>query len=127
MTRAALIAAIAALMLVLAAQARAATVLPAGFNEVQVATGFSTPVAVDWTPDGRAFVAEKSGRVRVVNPDGSLRTAPLIDIRDKVNAYSDRGMLGIAVDTDFATNGFVYLLYVVELSPTLPDTETPAV
>ena len=58
---------VVALMLLFASPA-AATTLPAGFAETEVAAGFSSPVDVPWAPDGRMFVAEKSGRVRVVNP-----------------------------------------------------------
>ena len=110
-----------------AATPAAATTLPAGFNEVTATTGFSSPTAVDWAPDGRAFVVEKAGRVRVVNPDGTLRATPLLDLRGQVNSFNDRGMLGVAVDKDFATNRYLYILYVQELSPLMPDQDTPAV
>ena len=63
--------------------------------------------------------------MRVVQPNGTLRTTPVLDIRNKVNHYSDRGMLGIEVDRDFATNGYVYLLYVYELNPLNPDQDGP--
>ena len=102
-----------------------ATVLPPGFSEVTTVAGFSTAVDMAYAPDGRIFVAEKAGRVRVVQPNGTLRTTPVLDIRNKVNHYSDRGMLGIEVDRDFATNGYVYLLYVYELNPLNPDQDGP--
>src|ERR671914_586277 len=82
--------------------------------------------AVAWAPDGRMFTADKSGRVRVVNP-GQTTATVIYDLTSKVNARSDRGLLGIATDRDFATNGWLYLLYVKELNPTLPDTEAPMV
>ena len=59
--------------------------------------------------------------MRVVSADGRLQADPVIDISDHVNAYWDRGLLGIAVDADFATNRSIYLLYVYEanaLDPT---------
>ncbi len=102
-----------------------ATVLPTGFQEDAVATGFSGPTAMAFAPDGRKFVVEKAGRVRVAKPDGTV--AVLLDIRDRVNSYSDRGMLGVATDKDFATNGYLYLLYVYELQPLNPDSDAPMV
>jgi glucose/arabinose dehydrogenase len=57
------------------------------------------------------FVAEKAGRVRVVTAAGALLSKPLLDISDHVNTNGDRGLLGIAVDSSFATNRFLYLVY----------------
>ena len=120
----ALVAAVA--LLALSAAPAAATNLPAGFAETELAQGFNQPVGVAWAPDGRMFVAEKPGRVRVVNP-GSATPALLIDLEAKVNARSDRGLLGIATDKDFATNGWLYLLYAKELTPAVPDSDGPMV
>jgi glucose/arabinose dehydrogenase len=72
-------------------------------------SNLDTPTAVAYAPDGRTFVTEKAGRVKVVNP-GSTTATTLIDLSAKVNSYSDRGLLGIAVDKDFAVNRFLYLL-----------------
>ncbi len=96
-----------------------------GFSEVTMVSGFNSPVDMAYAPDGRIFVAEKAGYVRVVHANGTLRSTPLLDLRNKVNHYSDRGMLGIEVDKDFATNGYVYLLYVFELNPLHPDEDSP--
>ena len=74
-------------------------------------TGLSEPTAIDWTPDGRYMVvAQKGGIVRVVD-NGTLRATPLIDISNEVNTFGDRGLLGIAINPNFATNPYVYLLY----------------
>ncbi|MGY3411008.1 hypothetical protein ACVWZV_007121 [Bradyrhizobium sp. GM5.1] len=62
------------------------------------------PTGIDWTPDGRyMLVAQKDGVVRVVD-NGTLRSTPLIDISSEVNDVDDRGLLGIAVNPNFATN-----------------------
>lgn len=107
--------AVAALGLpLLVASPAAAINLPAGFADTPIATGLTAPTAVAWSPDGRMFVAEKRGRVRVVTADGTLLPQPLIDISGHVNAFHDRGLLGIATDSSFATNGFLYLFYVYE-------------
>jgi len=119
---------LAAGLALLAAAPAGATTLPAGFAEADLSTGsLNSPTGVAFAPDGRKFVTEKSGRVRVVAANGAVVSTPLLDIRAKVNAYSDRGLLGIATDKDFASNGYLYLLYVYELNPMIQDTDAPMV
>ena len=49
--------------------------LPAGFTETTVVTGLSRPTAMDFAPDGRLFVLEQSGDVKLVHSDGTTWTA----------------------------------------------------
>ena len=101
-----------------------AATLPTGFGETTLTDGVGEhPVVVDWAPDGRMFFASKEGVVRVRNTDGTVDT--LLNRRNQVNSYSDRGLLGLAVDTDFATNRYLYLLYSRELDPLNPDGPGP--
>ena len=94
--------------------------LPNGFQEIpDITTGLQGPTAVAWAPDGRRFIAEKAGRVRVIEPNGTVKL--LVDLRAKVNASGDRGMLGITTDKNFASNGYLYLLYVYDVAPLTPD------
>jgi glucose/arabinose dehydrogenase len=95
------------------AAAPAGSNTPDGFVEQVVASGLEDPTAHGFLPDGRILVAEKRGVVRIVK-NGALLPAPFVDLRDRVNDYWDRGMLGLAVDPSFATTGYVYLLYVYE-------------
>src|ERR671935_1855917 len=121
-----LCAAIAALALALALSAgaaRAAIPLPGGFEDVTLASGITGTGAnqgatdVAWAPDGRMFVAERSGFVYVYNPGQAPGThTVLLNISGHVNTpsganYGDQGLLGIAVDSDFATNHYLWLLY----------------
>lgn len=108
----------AAAAVVLAAPAAAsAIVLPDGFSEEIVAAGLTQATNIAFAPDGRMFVAEKAGRVRVVTADGRLQAAPVVDISAHVNTAVERGLLGIAVDSAFATNGYLWLLYDYEHDP----------
>ena len=50
--------------------------LPAGFSTVEQVAGLDGPTALAYAPDGRLFVAEKAGRVRVVGADGRLHPNP---------------------------------------------------
>ncbi len=96
-------------MVSLSGPASAAPVVPAGFNDSLVASGFDLPTALSFLPDGRILVAEKSGRIMLVRTDGT--TGVLVDMSLQVADYWDRGLLGFAPDPDFATNGYVYLFY----------------
>jgi PKD repeat protein len=81
-------------------------------------SGLTAPTVVAWAPDGRMFVAQKGGQVRVL-PAGAQanQSVQLLDISDHVNNYGDHGLLGIAVDSSFATNHYLYLLYVYDANP----------
>jgi glucose/arabinose dehydrogenase len=98
-----------ALSLVSAAQApmRAAT-LPSGFTESLVASGLASPTAMQFAPDGRLFVAEQGGRLRVIK-DGALLPTPFLTLT--VSSSGERGLLGVAFDPNFAVNRFVYVYY----------------
>ena len=86
---------------------RAAT-LPAGFAETVVASGLANPTAMEFAPDGRLFVAEQGGRLRVIK-NGALLATPFVTLT--VNSSGERGLLGVTFDPDFATNNFVYVYY----------------
>lgn len=90
--------------------ATGAETLPAGFEETLVETGLSRPTTLAIAPDGRFFVAEQDGALRVIK-DGSLLAEPFVDLTGVVDAAGERGLLGVAFDPDFSKNGFVYLYY----------------
>ena len=91
----------------LAASARSAT-LPTGFTETLVANGLSTPTAFAFAPDGRIFVAQQGGQLRVIK-NGTLLATPFLTVT--VSSSGERGLLGVTFDPDFATNQFVYVYY----------------
>src|SRR5688572_7432251 len=87
--------------------------LPAGFTET-IIPGISSPTAMAIAPDGRIFVCEQGGRLRVIK-NGALLPAPFITI--SVDPAGERGLLGIAFDPQFALNNFVYVYYTVPSTP----------
>ena len=90
----------------------AQSALPSGFHMETVTDNLDLPTTFSFVPDGRIFIAEKAGRVKVWKPgQGYLNTRPLIDIRDEVDSFVDRGLIGMAIDPDFMHNGYLYLLY----------------
>jgi glucose/arabinose dehydrogenase len=100
------------------ATAQRATTLPPGFSKHLVVGGLVNPTDMEFAPDGRLFIAEQAGRVRVLRKDGTLAT--FLDIRAKVNHSGERGLLGIAFDPDFATNHFVYFDYTRKATASVP-------
>jgi glucose/arabinose dehydrogenase len=82
--------------------------LPPGFTDSAVATGLTRPVALDVAPDGRFFVTEQAGTVRVVK-DGQLLPTPFVTL--DVSSAGERGVDGIVLDPNFATNHYVYVYY----------------
>src|SRR4051812_45146554 len=93
--------------------ARAAT-LPTGFAETRVATGLASPTAMAFAPDGRLFVTQQGGALRVIK-NGALLSQPFMTL--SVNSSGERGLLGIAFDPDFSSNGFIYVYYTTSTSP----------
>src|SRR6185436_8176465 len=70
--------AVAALAVALATPSQSAT-LPTGFAETQVATGLAAPTAMTFSPDGRLFVTEQGGRLRVIK-NGALLATPFLTV-----------------------------------------------
>jgi glucose/arabinose dehydrogenase len=79
-----------------------------------IVTGLEIPWAMDLAPDGRLFVTERPGRVRIIRLEGdtaTLQPEPWATVAARVSTNAERGLLGIALDPQFAANGFVYLYY----------------
>ena len=91
-----------------------AATLPPGFAEALVAGGLVKPTAMAIAPDGRIFVCEQEGRLRVVR-DGVLLGQPFHTL--SVNSTGERGLLGIAFDPNFASNHFLYVYYTTSSAP----------
>lgn len=85
-----------------------AQVYPPDFAQVPVASGISNPTVMAFAPDGRIFVAEQGGTLRVIKNNALLAT-PFIALT--VNSSGERGLIGIALDPDFASNNYIYLYY----------------
>lgn len=75
-----------------------------------VAQGFSNPLLLTHAGDGsgRRFVVEQDGLVKIIDPDGSVRPTPFLDISNLTNGTGERGLLGFAFHPQFASNGEVY-------------------
>jgi len=90
--------------------------MPAGFTKNEAwATGLTNATAFAQAPDGRLFVCEQGGQLRVVK-NGQLLATPFHAFT--VDSAGERGLLGVAFDPGFASNGFVYVYYTTPESGT---------
>jgi len=87
---------------------QAATILDSGFTDTTVVTGLSNPTAMAFAPDGRLFVAQQAGQLRVVK-NGALLATPFLSL--SVDSNGERGLLGVTFDPSFAANKLVYVYY----------------
>lgn len=99
--------------MLLGSAAHSAT-LPSGFAETRVATGLASPTAMSFAPDGRLFICEQGGKLRIVK-NGALLSTPFLTL--SVNSSGERGLLGVAFDPNFASNSFIYVYYTTSGSP----------
>ncbi len=103
-----------------------AETVPGGFSDTKVTDSF-LPTALDFTPDGRMLVASKTGQLYVYDQDGERLANPALSLGSEVCGNSERGLLGLAADPQFGTEGhnFVYLYYTHKTSDMCP-TKDPA-
>ncbi|HET9793469.1 MAG TPA: PQQ-dependent sugar dehydrogenase [Thermoanaerobaculia bacterium] len=85
--------------------------LPPGFHDSIVLSGLIRPTVVRFSPDGRIFVAEKSGVIKVFSSLTATTPTIFADLTTNVDNYWDRGLLGMALDPNFPTSPYVYVLY----------------
>jgi glucose/arabinose dehydrogenase len=109
---------IAAVLLTLIKPAQSAGNLPPGFKETKVVGHIQGGTDMAFAPDGRLFVANQQGLVRIVKPGGNLTT--FINLSAKVDTKIERGLMGIAFDPQFSKNHYVYLDYTMKASASGP-------
>jgi glucose/arabinose dehydrogenase len=84
--------------------AHAVPVLPAGFQESVVLSGLTNPTVVRFSSDGRIFVAEKRGVIKVFDSLTDQTPDIFADLNRNVYNFWDRGLLGMALHPDFPAN-----------------------
>jgi aldose sugar dehydrogenase len=84
---------------------------PVRTRAVPFLTGLNSPVALKFAPDGRIFFTEKdSGNIRIILQNGTLLSTPFATV-NPVFSDGEAGLLGIALDPSFSSNGYVYVYY----------------
>lgn len=89
----------------------------ASFNlhVTSIASGFKQPTAIAHTQiaeDGRLFITERAGTIRLINENGTVESTPFLELSDSVfTQHNEAGLLGLVFDPDYANNGYFYVMY----------------
>src|SRR5215207_5087347 len=99
--------------------ASGAGTFPDGFVQSRLTGGLTNPTTMTFAPDGRLFVAEQRGTLRIFK-NGHLLGTPFLNISSRVDSDGERGLLGIAFDPNFSANNYVYVYYTQEATGATP-------
>ncbi|SMC77150.1 PQQ-dependent sugar dehydrogenase [Moheibacter sediminis] len=81
------------------------------FELQQFATGFTSPIGITNAGDDRLFVVQQGGQIRIINADGTINQTPFLNISSIISSGGERGLLGLAFDPDYASNGRFFVNY----------------
>ena len=84
--------------------------VPGLFSDVRLTADILSPTAMEFAPDGRVFICQKEGLLRIFK-NGAMLGTPFLSV--SVDPQGERGLLGIAFDPDFANQKYVYVYYTV--------------
>jgi glucose/arabinose dehydrogenase len=106
-----------AMVAAILAPTRQAVALPAGFHEHVVFTGLNQPTNLEFAQDGRVFVAEQSGVIKVYDNLVDRTATVFADLSTVVHKQADRGLLGLALPPRFPVTPWVYVFYTYDAPP----------
>ena len=75
------------------------------------ATGFSSPVEITHAGDTRLFVVEQTGRIKILNSNGTVNATPFLNLSTLISTGGERGLLGLAFHPNYSTNGYFFVNY----------------
>lgn len=73
--------------------------------------GFSDPLSLQHANDDRLFVVEKGGKIKIIQPNGTVSSTPFLDISTQISTTNEQGLLGLAFHPEYITNGYFYVNY----------------
>jgi glucose/arabinose dehydrogenase len=91
--------------------ANPAWALPDNFWYENTIEGLQLPTAVQFARDGRVFIAEKRGVIKVYDDLRDTEPTVFADLRTAVHNHLDRGLLGLALHPEFPDQPYVYITY----------------
>jgi glucose/arabinose dehydrogenase/chitodextrinase len=112
--RYAFIAVLACLAVFVMPSAASAVVVPAGFQQSTVWSGLEYPMDVEVAPNGRVFVAEKSGIVKTYTSLSDQTPTIAADLRTQTHNFSARGLTSIVADPNYPTQPYIYVYYTLD-------------
>ena len=108
---------LAAVATLVASRSATATTLPTGFVETTEFTGLNNPTVITFAPNGRVFVAEKSGLIKSYDDLDDNTPTQVANLSNEVYNFWDRGLLGLAVDPQWPADPYLYALYTRDALP----------
>jgi hypothetical protein len=88
-----------------------ASTLPTGFRDSVVLSGMTNPTVLQFAADGRIFVGQKNGVIKVFQSLTDTNPVTFADLSGRVHDFWDRGLLGLALPPNFPVSPYVYVLY----------------
>ncbi len=82
--------------------------LPPGFAKKQLANGLKNPSVFAFAPNGDIYIGEQSGAILIYR-NGAVLPTPVVTLN--TDGSGEKGLLGLALDPNFATNGYMYVSY----------------
>jgi glucose/arabinose dehydrogenase len=118
---------VAAVVASVGAGGAGAGTVPLGFTDSVVFSGLNEPTSIAFAPDGKVFVGEKSGIIKVYSSLSATTPTVFADLRTETHNWWDRGLESVAVDPNFPTNPYVYVSYTYDakIGGTAPTWGTP--
>src|SRR5437879_9404175 len=84
------------------------TTVPSGFTKTQLANGLNKPTVIAFAPNGDIYIGEQPGNILIYR-GGTVLPTPVITVN--TDGSGEKGLLGLALDPNFATNGYMYVSY----------------
>lgn len=79
---------------------------------IPFSTGYTSPLGVENCGDSRIFILQQSGQIIICDSTGKKRSKPFLDISDRIRNGGEQGLLGLAFDPAYLSNGFFYVYYI---------------
>jgi glucose/arabinose dehydrogenase len=95
------------------ASGTASQTLPSGFAQTTLLTGLKKPIVLAFAPNGDMYVGEQAGAI-VIDRHGVVLPTPVITLT--TFNVGETGLLGMALDPNFATNGYIYISYTIPIT-----------
>lgn len=81
------------------------------FSLAPLANGFNAPLNIQHAQDERLFIVEQGGRIKILNPDGSVESTPFLNLSSSISSGGERGLLGLAFHPNYTDNGYFFVNY----------------
>jgi glucose/arabinose dehydrogenase len=88
------------------------TIYAQQFRLIKFSRGYSNTVGIENCGDSRLFIVQQEGKIFICDSSGFRMPNPFLDITDRVSFKGEQGLLGLAFDPAYASNGFFYVNYI---------------